>query len=50
MNFESYSKCPICGQWHDDGSIIELDGHIYALCLDCTENYSDEEIIKKLKE
>lgn len=48
--FEKYTKCSICGHWHDDGSLINFNGHIYALCLDCIEDCSREEINEKLNE
>lgn len=43
-----FSKCPICGYPHDDGTLYDIDGVTYFICFNCDESISKEEIEKKL--
>ena len=43
-----YLNCCICGLLSDDGCLVENKGKRFHICLDCSENLTDEEIIVEL--
>lgn len=44
-----YQECPICGHLHDDGTIYFYKDKRFFLCLDCSEDLTEKEIIGSLK-
>lgn len=40
----SYNQCPICGCFHDDGTFYNINNNFYFVCMDCNENFTDEDI------